>query len=146
MLLESIYKLICFKNNEKLDFPAKLKVPILQIRFGKKGDKVSYGRTERLNRNSKLATIGIGYGDGILRLLKKTMSIVINGKTCPIIGSITMDSLIIDITDVEKDLKVGSYLELINQDFFINWNKSELGISIYELFTLISNRVIRKYV
>ena len=74
------------------------------------------------------------------------MSIVINGKTCPIIGSITMDSLIIDITDVEKDLKVGSYLELINQDFFINWNKSELGLSIYELFTLISNRVIRQYV
>ena len=133
-------------NNKNLDFPAKLKAPILQIRFCKTGDKVSYGRTERLNRDSKLATIGIGYGDGILRLLKKTMSIVINGKTCPIIGSITMDSLIIDITDVEKDLKVGSYLELINQDFFINWNKSELGLSIYELFTLISNRVIRKYV
>ena len=133
-------------NNKNLDFPAKLKAPILQIRFCKTGDKVSYGRTERLNRDSKLATIGIGYGDGILRLLKKTMSIVINGKTCPIIGSITMDSLIIDITDVEKDLKVGSYLELINQDFFINWDKSELGLSIYELFTLISNRVIRQYV
>ena len=133
-------------NNKKLDFPAKLKAPILQIRFCKTGDKVSYGRTERLNRDSKLATIGIGYGDGVLRLLKETMSIVINGKTCPIIGSITMDSLIIDITDVEKDLKVGSYLELINQDFFINWNRSELGLSIYELFTLISNRVIRQYV
>ena len=133
-------------NNKNLDFPAKLKAPILQIRFCKTGDKVSYGRTERLNRDSKLATIGIGYGDGVLRLLKKTMSIVINGKTCPIIGSITMDSLIIDITDVEKDLKVGSYIELINQDFFINWNKSELGLSIYELFTLISNRVIRQYI
>ena len=113
----------------------------------KKGDKVSYGRTERLNRDSKLATIGIGYADGILRLLKKTMSIIINGKTCPIIGSITMDSLIVDITDVEtKNLKVGSYLELINEDFLINLNKSELGLSIYELFTLISNRVIRQYV
>ena len=133
-------------NNKNLDFPAKLKAPILQIRFCKTGDKVSYGRTERLNRDSKLATIGIGYGDGVLRLLKETMSIVINGKTCPIIGSITMDSLIVDITDVEKDLKVGSYLELINQDFLINWNKSELGLSIYELFTLISNRVIRQYI
>ena len=47
------------------------------------------------------------------------MSIVINGKTCRIIGSITMDSLIVDITDVENsNLKVGSYLELINEDFF----------------------------
>ena len=75
------------------------------------------------------------------------MSIIINGKSCPIIGSITMDSLIIDITDIEtKNFKVGSYLELINEDFLINWNKNETGISIYELFTLISNRVIRKYV
>ena len=134
-------------NNKKLNFPAKLKVPILQIRFCKEGDKVSYGRTETLNRDSKLATIGIGYADGILRLLKKDMSILINGKNCPIIGSITMDSLVVDITDVDdKNLKVGTYLELINEDFLINWNKSELGISIYELFTLISNRVIRQYI
>ena len=134
-------------NNKKLNFPAKLKVPILQIRFCKKGDKVSYGRTETLNRDSKLATIGIGYADGILRLLKKNMSILINGKSCPIIGSITMDSLVVDITDVDnKKLKVGTYLELINEDFLLNWHQSKLGISIYELFTLISNRVIRQYV
>ena len=134
-------------NKKNLDFPAKLKVPILQIRFGKKGDKVSYGRTETLDRNSVLATIGIGYADGILRLLKNKMSIAINGKPCRIIGSITMDSLIVDITDVENsNLKVGSYLELINEDFLNSWNASELGISVYELFTLISNRVIRKYI
>ena len=58
-----------------------------------------------------------------------------------------MDSLIVDITDVEtKNLKVGSYLELINEDFLTKLNKRKLDISIYELFTLISNRVIRKYV
>ncbi len=134
-------------DKKNLNFPAKLKVPILQIRFGKKGDKVSYGRTEKLNRDSKLATIGIGYADGILRMLNKNINLMINGKSCRIIGSITMDSLIVDITDVEtKNLKVGSYLELINEEFLIKWNKSELRISIYELFTLISNRVIRKYV
>ena len=134
-------------NKKNLKFPAKLKVPILQIRFGKKGDKVSYGRTETLNRDSKLATIGIGYADGILRILKNNVSLTINGKSCRIIGSITMDSLIIDITDVDtKNLKVGSFLELINEELLNQWNKSELRISIYELFTLISNRVIRKYV
>ena len=134
-------------NKETLNFPAVLKVPILQIRFGKKGDKVSYGRTETLKRNSKLATIGIGYADGILRLLKKNMNMIVNGKSCKIVGSITMDSLIIDITDVEtENIKVGSYLELINEDFLINLSKSKLDVSIYELFTLISNRVIRKYV
>ena len=134
-------------NKENLNFPAKLKVPVLQIRFGKKGDKVSYGRTETLIRDSKLVTLGIGYADGILRLLKKNMSLIINRKSCRIIGSITMDSLIVDVTDVDtNNIKVGSYLELINEDFFIYRKKSELGITIYELFTLISNRVIRKYV
>ncbi len=134
-------------NKKNLNFPAKLKVPILQIRFGKKGDKVSYGGTETLNRDSKLATIGIGYADGILQILKKNISIMINGQSCRIIGSITMDSLVVDITDVDtKNLKVGSFLELINEEFLNQWNKSGLGISIYELFTLISNRVIRKYV
>ena len=134
-------------NKKKLNFPAKLKIPILQIRFGKRGDTVSYGRTEKLVRDSKLVTIGIGYADGILKLLKKNMKIMINGKSCKIIGSITMDSLIVDITDVEtKNLKVGSYLELINHDFLIDLDKKELEVSIYELFTLISNRVIRKYI
>ena len=134
-------------NKKNLNFPAKLKVPILQIRYGKKGDKVSYGRTETLNRDSKLATIGIGYADGILRMLKKNISLMINGKSCRILGSITMDSLIVDITDIDtKNLKVGSYLEFLNEELLIQWNKSDLGISMYELFTLISNRVIRKYV
>ena len=134
-------------DNQKLNFPAKLKVPVLQIRFGKKGDKVSYGRTETLIRDSKLITIGIGYADGILRLLKQNMKIIINGKSCQIIGSITMDSLIVDITDVETtNLQVGSYVELLNEDYLFNLNESCLDVSIYEMFTLISNRVIRKYV
>ena len=75
------------------------------------------------------------------------MNILINGKLCQIVGSITMDSLIVDITDVEtKNLKVGSYIELINEDILTKLNKSKPNISVYELFTLISNRVIRKYV
>ena len=58
-----------------------------------------------------------------------------------------MDSLIVDITDLEtKNLQVGSYLELINEEYLFNLNESALGVSIYEMFTLISNRVIRKYV
>ena len=47
------------------------------------------------------------------------MSIVINGKPCRTVGSITMDSLIVDITDVENSnlISPGTYLELINEDF-----------------------------
>ena len=89
----------------------------------------------------------IVYCKVILRLLKNNMSIKLNGKSCKIIGAITMDSLVVDITDIKTgNLRVGSYLELINEELLIQWNKNDLGISIYELFTLISNRVIRKYI
>ena len=57
-------------------------------------------------------------------MLKKNLSLMINGKSCRIIGSITMDSLIVDITDVDtKNLEVGSFLELINEDFLTKLNK-----------------------
>ena len=133
-------------DNKKLKFPAVLKTPIIQIRDVKKGEKISYGGTEKVSRNSKLATIGIGYADGILRLLKNKMKLSINGKSCNIVGLITMDSMIVDITDIEiKNLKIGSYFELINEEILNNLDMDNSKINIYELFTLMSDRVIRKY-
>ena len=58
-----------------------------------------------------------------------------------------MDSIIIDVTDVDtKYLKVGHYLEIINEDFISNVNLKNFKISIYELFTLLSDRIKRIYV
>ncbi len=139
-------KNIKIKQNT-LSFPAKLKIPVIQIRDVKKGQKVSYGGTEKVRRNSKLATIGIGYADGILRLLKNKTKIYINGINCNIVGSITMDSLIVDVTDVDpKFLNIGSYFEIINEDFINNYNMNKSQLNVYEFFTQLSDRVIRKYV
>ena len=105
----------------------------------KKGEKISYGGITKIKRDSTLATLGIGYADGILKLFRKNLSLEIKGKHCKIVGSITMDSIIIDVTDVDtKYLKVGHYLEIINEDFISNVNLKNFKISIYELFTLLS--------
>ena len=58
-----------------------------------------------------------------------------------------MDSIIIDVTDVDaKYLEIGKYIEIINEDFISNIDLKKLKISIYELFTLLSNRIDRIYV
>ncbi len=139
--------IIINKNNIKLNFPGCLKIPILQVRNVKKGEKISYGGLTKLDRDSRLATLGIGYADGILRLFRKNLNLKIKGKLCKIVGSITMDSIIIDVTEVNpKYIKIGGYLEIINEDFISNINLKKFKISIYELFTLLSNRINRIYV
>ena len=135
-----------FVNNKNLTFPIKLKCPILQIRHVNKGKKVSYNGLTRLDRDSRLATIGIGYADGILRSLKNQININIKGIDCKILGAITMDSMIVDITDLNNyPIKVGDYITLINENnFFLNFIKNS-NINIYELFTLFSDRIIKYY-
>ena len=88
-------------------------------------------------RKNSIARVWVKRGNG---------TVSINGKSCNIVGLITMDSMIVDITDIEiKNLKIGSYFELINEEFLNNLDMDNSKINIYELFTLMSDRVIRKY-
>ena len=131
---------------KQFSFPFVLKCPIIQIRSVKKGQKVSYNGLTKLNRDSILATIGIGYADGILRSLRKQIKIKINNIQCKIVGAITMDSIIIDITDLKiVSLKVGDYVELCNKNnFFTNFIKNS-NVNVYEFFTLLSDRIVKDY-
>ena len=133
-------------EKNKFSFPVVLKCPIIQIRNVKKGQKVSYNGLTQLSRDSVLATIGIGYADGILRILRKKIKIKINHIECKIVGAITMDSFIIDITDLKNSsLKVGDYVELCNKNnFFTNFIKNS-NVNIYEFFTLLSERIVKNY-
>jgi alanine racemase len=64
------------------------------------GTTVSYGRTRRLERASRIAVLCAGYGDGIPRAVSNKASVLINGTRCPVLGRVTMDQTIVDITDV----------------------------------------------
>ena len=132
-------------NSKSLKFPLSLHGPIIQIRNVNVGEKVSYGGVDITKRKSKLATIGIGYADGWIRLLKPNSSFSIRKKKCSIIGNVTMDSFILDVTNLkEKSLKEGEYLCLLDNTNIRNiLNKIDL-IS-YELLTLMGNRLLRKY-
>ncbi len=76
---------------------------------------VSYGHSFKTQRPSRLAVVGIGYADGISRALSGAMKVLIDGKTYPQVGSITMDQLVIDITE-NPGIRVGSIVTVLGED------------------------------
>ncbi len=105
------------RTNEKLFLkPALyLKSKVTFIRMIEKGVGVSYGNKFVSNRKTKLAVLSIGYADGIIRNLSGKISIIYNKKLYPQVGSITMDQMMVDITDSD-DIKVGSTMILLGSD------------------------------
>jgi alanine racemase len=64
------------------------------------GTTVSYGRTRTLDRASRIAVLCAGYGDGIPRAVSNKASVLIHGTRCPVLGRVTMDQTVVDITDI----------------------------------------------
>lgn len=85
----------------KLDFVAELKAKISHIKTINPGDKISYGLIFTAKEKMKVATLPIGYADGILRQLSGKLDILVNGKRCKQIGNICMDQMMIDVTGVD---------------------------------------------
>ncbi len=132
-------------NSKSLKLPLSLYGPVIQLRDVDIDEKVSYGGVDITKRKSRLATIGIGYADGWLRLLKPNSSFFIMKKKCRIIGNITMDSFVLDVTRINKKfLKEGEYLCLLDNTNIKNI-VNKLDIISYELLTLMGNRLLRKY-
>lgn len=65
-----------------------------------KGTTISYGRTHTLTRDSNVAILCAGYGDGIPRAASNRAQVLIRGRRCPVLGRVTMDQTIVDVTDV----------------------------------------------
>lgn len=79
------------------------------------GVGVSYGHGFRTSRPSRLAVVSIGYADGVPRLLSNRLQVLIAGRRVPQVGAITMDQLIVDVTDL-PGLELGTVVTLLGQD------------------------------
>ena len=110
------YKPLSKSNKNLLLKPAlSLKVKVAFIRTIDKGVSVSYGGKFVSYRKTKLAVLSIGYADGVPRNLSGKINVIHNNKFYPQVGSITMDQMMIDITD-SNEIKVGSTMVLLGSD------------------------------
>ncbi len=102
-------------KNLSLKPALSLKVKVAFIRIIDKGVSVSYGGKFVSNRKTKLAVLSIGYADGVPRNLSGKINVIHNDKFYPQVGSITMDQMMVDITD-SSEIKVGSTMVLLGSD------------------------------
>ncbi|MCL2391474.1 MAG: serine racemase VanT catalytic subunit [Oscillospiraceae bacterium] len=93
-----------------------LRAIVAQVRWVDSGKSVSYGRTFKAESPTKVATVSIGYADGVPRQMSgKDAMVIVNGKKVPIIGRICMDMLMIDVTEAD-DVKTGDIVTFIGRD------------------------------
>lgn len=136
-----------FEHNDALIPVATLSTRIVQIKSLAKGESVGYGRSARLERETIVATIPVGYADGLDRHLGcGRWKVRVNGQSAPIIGRVCMDSAMIDITDIES-VEVGDKVTIFGAE---RGNTLEdmaqvLDTITYEIMTSISSRVKRIY-
>ncbi|MBI4396825.1 MAG: alanine racemase, partial [Elusimicrobia bacterium] len=88
------------------------KTKVVFLKTVQPGTSVSYGATYRTSRPSRLATLPVGYADGYRRLFTNKGWVLVKGRRCPVVGRVTMDQTIVDVTDV-PGVDVGEDVVLI---------------------------------
>jgi alanine racemase len=130
----------------------RLHVPILQVKEARTGETVGYGATYSLSRDSRLAILGHGYADGFFRSLSATNmrpggKVVVRGKVCPVIGRVSMDTTIVDITELGSDLPApGEGAEVLGDLIGVDDQADAAGTVGYEILTSLKGRYSRNYI
>lgn len=111
------------------------------------GTGLSYGHAFHTERDSLIATVPVGYGDGLSRGLSGKMDMLVHGKRCRQVGRITMDQSLVDVTRFHGQVRAGDEVVLIGrqgeEEITANELAGKLGTINYEIVTAIAQRVHR---
>jgi alanine racemase len=125
-----------------------LNARIVELRTIRDGETVSYGGTYRAEGDRRIATLGIGYGDGYRRALSNRAAVLVGGERVPVVGRVTMDMTMVDVTDVP--CAVGDAVTLIGSQGEERIDVNEVAamgdISPYEVLTSLRGRLPRRYI
>ena len=133
----------CIEKKPELRPLISLKGRIVNIHEAHDGDGISYSYTYRAKGNRIIATLPIGYADGVPRALSNKIYGILNGRKVPQVGNITMDQMMFDITGVNAEL--GDIITLLDEENSIdNWAEM-LGTINYELTCRLKVRLPRVY-
>ena len=133
---------------DSLEPVSTLRTRIVQIRTLHKGDTVGYGRNGRIEKESRIATIPVGYADGLNRHLGNgAWAMIVGGKRAKTIGNICMDSCMIDITGIEG-VNEGDEVTIfsVERGNTASDMATVLGTIPYEILTSVAKRVKRIYI
>ncbi|MCX8131264.1 MAG: alanine racemase [Clostridia bacterium] len=126
-----------------------LKANVILVKEVERDTSISYGRIFTTQRESKIATIPIGYADGFTRLMTNKAKVLINGELAPVVGKICMDQCMADITDTCKEVCVGDEVVIFGrqgeQEIKVEDLAAAIGTINYEVVCLIGKRVPRFY-
>ena len=122
---------------------ATLEAQVVQLRTVGAGEAIGYGASWAAKRPTPVAVLGIGYADGLPRLLSGRGEVFANGRRCPMLGRVSMDLTAIDATGV--GLKAGDWVEVFGPNLPVDEVAAKANSIAYEILTGISRRVERRY-
>ncbi|MEG2144545.1 MAG: alanine racemase, partial [Oscillospiraceae bacterium] len=126
-----------------------LRTRISQIKEVKAGETIGYGRAYNALTQRKIATVSIGYADGLHRACSQKIEMLVNGEIVPQVGNICMDICMLDVTEV-KNVKIGDVVTVFGEDngksIQADATAKAAGTICYEIITGISPRVPKFYV
>ena len=113
--LYGVYPNSQFKNKVKLTPVMQVRTRVLHVKNLEKGESVSYGRTYTAHRRINVATLGMGYADGLLRSLSNRGSCLIKGKKVPLVGTVCMDMTMADVSKI-PGVRAGDIATIFGRD------------------------------
>ncbi|WP_428267356.1 alanine racemase [Haliangium sp.] len=132
-----------------LEQSVRLVTEVAQIREVPAGAAVSYGALWRAPRRSRLAVLPIGYADGVPRRVGGRAEVLVAGRRCPVVGAVSMDISVADVTDLGDAVQVGAEVVLLGRQGDEHIAVAELAawaeLSEYEVTCGLSKRVPRVY-
>ena len=133
------------KHQHELKPVLSLKSKVALVRTLPAGQGISYGRETVLEQDTRVATIGIGYGDGYPRALAlhKT-NVLIHGKRCPLLGRVTMDQIMVDVSGLPH-CESGDEVELFGENILVSEVAGLADTIPWAVLTGITPRVTRVY-
>ena len=117
---------------------------IVRLKTLPRGAAIGYGTTFHTARESRIATLPVGYADGYRRALSNNAEVLVRGRRVPVVGRVSMDLVTIDVTGVEADL--GDEVVLLGDDISAAELAAKANTISYEIFCGVTARVPRRYI
>jgi len=138
-----------YEDSIKLEPILSWKTIVAEIKNVRKGERIGYGLTELLRRDTRIAILPVGYWHGYKWALSSVGNVLIGGKRCRVLGRVSMDMITVDVTDI-KNIEIGDEVTLLGHSKGENISVEELALLAnsynYEIITQLNPLMRRIYI